>query len=279
MGKTPANTDVRFWRDPDLPGVEARYSSYNEEAFKKHSHQAYSIGLIETGWTSFYLEGTSHMVGSGQIALMHPGDVHACKPDLDSNMTYRMFYVDPSWLKSVAEEVVASATGLPRFISPVVDDPPLFNLWVDLHEAIKRGEGQLVKESLLVQALAELISRHADLEVGHSPPENAAAVRMVREYLAEHFAEKVSLDRLSAVAFVSRYHLLRMFHKEMGMPPHAYQNQLRVDLGKKLLAQGFAISQAASEAGFADQSHFSRVFKQYTGATPFQYQAAVGSDG
>lgn len=106
------------------------------------------------------------------------------------------------------------------------------------------------------------------------PASNEYAVRTVKEYLAANLSEKVSLDELSEMAHLSRYHLLRVFQGVVGLPPHAYQNQLRVDLGKKLLVDGLPISQAAAEAGFADQSHFSRVFKQYTGATPKQYQTA-----
>jgi AraC-like DNA-binding protein len=45
-----------------------------------------------------------------------------------------------------------------------------------------------------------------------------------------------------------------------------------VDLGKRLLAEGMPVSQAALETGFSDQSHFTRVFRQYTGATPGQYR-------
>nr|WP_321512977.1 AraC family transcriptional regulator [uncultured Pseudodesulfovibrio sp.] len=105
------------------------------------------------------------------------------------------------------------------------------------------------------------------------------AVLWVKEYLAANLSEKVSLGELSDVAHISRYHLLRIFQAAVGLSPHAYQNQLRVDLGKKLLAENQPISLVAVEAGFVDQSHFSRVFKQYTGATPQQYQAGVGIIG
>jgi len=279
MGKTPANTDVQFWRDPDLPGVEVRYSSYCEEAFRKHTHDAYSIGLIETGRTSFFLEGTMHDAVAGQIALINPGAVHACNPDLELGWTYRMFYVDSSWLESVAAELFGRETGAPAFPSPVVDDQDLLAHWRTLFLAITEGAGRLEKETLLVQGLTDLISRHAELGDAHQPATDADAVRLVKEHLAANLAEKVSLDALSEVAHLSRYHLLRVFQDAVGLPPHAYQNQLRVDLGKLLLTGGTSISQAAVEAGFVDQSHFSRVFKQHTGATPRQYQKAADSNG
>ena len=277
MGKIPTNIDVRFWRDPDLPGVEVRYSSYNEEAFRDHAHAAYSIGFLESGRTTFLLEGEPHTAVAGQMVFIGPDMVHACNPDSDSDMAYRMFYVDPDWLSSVAGEVFGHPVASVAFPRPVVDDPELVNQWHTLHEAIKDGADRLEKESLLVQGLADVVARHAEMGGPPEPVSNEAAVGRAKEYLAADPTTPVSLDELSAVAHLSRYHLLRVFQAAVGLPPHAYQNQLRVDLGKRLLAQGKPISQAAVESGFADQSHFSRVFKQYTGATPRQYQAASRS--
>lgn len=275
MGKKPTNTDVHFWRDPDLPGVEVRYSSYNEEAFRKHTHTTYSIGWIETGRTTFDLEGGSHTASAGQLVLIPPDTVHACNPDPDSGMTYRMFYVDGMWLETVAVEVFGREAGRTAFPNPVVDDLDLLRIWRFLQLAIVEGAEKLEKESLLVQGLADLLSRHAEMGNTPLPASDDGAVGKVKEYLAANLSDKVSLDVLSGVAHLSRYHLLRVFQDAIGLPPHAYQNQLRVNLGKKLLAEGVAISQAAVEAGFADQSHFSRVFKQFTGATPKQYQAEL----
>lgn len=278
MGKKPANNDVQFWRDSDLPGVEVRYSSYCEDTFRKHTHAAYSIGLIEAGGTSFFLEGENYYAKAGQIALIQPGAVHACNPDPESGWTYRMFYVDESWLTSVANEVFGRETVPPYFPSPVVENSELYNVWLALHMAIIDGSDLLEKETLLVHGLAQLISHHAEQGEVHQPAEDDCAVLLVKEYLAANVSEKVSLEALSEVAHLSRYHLLRVFQGAVGLPPHAYQNQLRVDLSKGLLAQGVPISRAAAEVGFVDQSHFSRVFKQYTGATPRQYQTALSSD-
>ncbi|WP_247648481.1 AraC family transcriptional regulator [Pseudodesulfovibrio sp. zrk46] len=273
----PSNTNVKFWRDPDLPGVEVRHASYLEETFRKHTHAEYSIGLIVSGRTTFFLEDTMHEAVAGQIALIAPNVVHVCNPELDGEWTYRMFYVTPALLEAVAEELFGPNAGLPVFPSPVVEDADLFDHLFELHEAIKEGRGKLEKETLLVQGLADLLTRHAEAGEAGALSDESAAVRRVKDHLAANLSDKVSLDQLSEVAHLSRYHLLRVFQNEVGLPPHAYQNQLRVDLGKQLLADGKPISEAAQESGFVDQSHFSRVFKQYTGATPKQYQAEHSS--
>jgi AraC-like DNA-binding protein len=67
---------------------------------------------------------------------------------------------------------------------------------------------------------------------------------------------------------VSKYHLLRTFEREHGMTPHTYQVQLRLALAVALLAAGAPVSRAAYDAGFTDQSHLTRRFKEYVGLTP-----------
>jgi AraC-like DNA-binding protein len=274
MGKKTTKPFIQFWRDPDLPGVEVRYSSYCDEAFRDHTHAAYSIGFLESGRTVFVLEGEPHTAEGGQMVFIGPEMVHACNPDSDSDMAYRMFYVDGSWLSSVASELFGREVEAVTFPHPVADDLALVKVWRDLHGAIVECGGRLEKETLLVQGVADAITRHGALGKPGKPSGNVEAVSAVKEHLAANLSDKVSLDDLTTVAHLSRYHLLRVFQAEVGLPPHAYQNQLRVDLGKLLLAGGTSISQTAVEVGFVDQSHFTRVFKQYTGATPKQYQLA-----
>ena len=76
---------------------------------------------------------------------------------------------------------------------------------------------------------------------------------------------------LAQACGVSPTHLPRIFRQTLGLTPLAYQNQLRVELAKRLLASGTPIAQTAAQAGFADQSHLNRVFRRYAGATPRQY--------
>ncbi|MGE4195073.1 MAG: helix-turn-helix domain-containing protein [Pseudodesulfovibrio sp.] len=272
MGKQPTNAEVRFWRDPDLPGVEVRRSSYHEEAFRTHVHAEYSIGFIETGRTTFELDGIPHAAATGQLVFIGPNQAHACNPDLGSGMTYRMFYIDPKWLIAMAGEVFGTGHEPPRFPAPVVDDRQLADILLALYQAIAEGADRLEKESLLVQMLADALTRHAEPGRPTEPSGGEETVEIIKTYLADNLAEKVSLDDLARAANLSRYHLLRVFQAGAGLPPHAYQNQLRVDLGRQLLAKGHPVSEVALEAGFADQSHFTRVFRKYTGATPRQYR-------
>jgi AraC-like DNA-binding protein len=95
----------------------------------------------------------------------------------------------------------------------------------------------------------------------------------VRDYIDAHYERDIPIDELAALVGLSRYHLMRAFCKEYGLPPHAYANQVRLIAAKRLLAAGRTAADAAASAGFYDQSHLNRVFKRAYGITPGAYAA------
>jgi AraC-like DNA-binding protein len=107
------------------------------------------------------------------------------------------------------------------------------------------------------------------------------AIERAKHYLHDNFNESVSLDQLVALTRLSRFHLVRAFALHMGIPPHAYQLKLRIDRACALLRAGVSAAEAATQVGFADQSHFTRHFKRIRRITPGQYarMCAAGGDG
>jgi len=104
-----------------------------------------------------------------------------------------------------------------------------------------------------------------------SPPRTVEAIRLARTYLEDNYAAKVSLDTLAQLVALSPFHLARLFQQDVGMPPHAYQIQVRIARAKPLLLQGIAASRVAADTGFFDLSHFTRHFKRQVGVTPAGY--------
>ena len=83
--------------------------------------------------------------------------------------------------------------------------------------------------------------------------------------------ENITLDELATVTGLSRFHVVRAFAAEFGMPPHTYLIQVRLAKAKKLLASRIPLAIVAVEVGFADQSHFTRHFMRTYGVTPAEY--------
>ncbi len=93
-------------------------------------------------------------------------------------------------------------------------------------------------------------------------------VAAVREYINGHFQERMHLESIARVAGCSIFHLIREFRRAVGMPPHAYVIDRRIDYARQLIRAGMRPSRVAFEAGFADQPHFNRHFRRLTGMTP-----------
>jgi AraC family transcriptional regulator len=98
----------------------------------------------------------------------------------------------------------------------------------------------------------------------------------VRERLHARLAEHVSLGELAASAGVHPVHLSRSFRERYGMSVGEYVRQVRLDWATaQLAATETPLAVLAVEAGFADQSHFTRAFKRHAGLTPARYRRMV----
>jgi AraC-like DNA-binding protein len=78
---------------------------------------------------------------------------------------------------------------------------------------------------------------------------------------------------LEAVTGLTRYDLARQFRVMCGTSPYRYLLRRRLDFAREQIAQRRPLSAVAVDAGFADQAHFSRMFKATFGLTPVQYRA------
>lgn len=84
----------------------------------------------------------------------------------------------------------------------------------------------------------------------------------------------MSLNDLARLCGISRFQVLRGFARETGLTPHAYLVQRRLQMARRLIAQGMDLAEAAASSGFADQSHMTRAFVRTYGLSPGRYAAA-----
>ena len=272
---------TKLWRIPDLGDLELLRAENVTQSFPKHTHERYAVGVLERGALGFFYRGENVVAAAGNVNLCVPGEVHTGQPAAPEGWSYRMFYLDAEVLRQVAVEVAARPRELPFFQSGVLHDAFLAQQLRSLHTQLEQYQlkrtsaSRLERETRLLDVLAQLVSRHAD-----DPPPVAVtgreprAVTQVKGYLERHYAEAVSLEDLAQLTQLSRYHLVRVFCKAVGVPPHAYLRQVRTKRAKELLALGQTPAEVALATGFTDQSHLTRWFKRLWGYTPGQYQGS-----
>jgi AraC-like DNA-binding protein len=252
-------------------------ATYVRQSFARHMHEDFPIGVIERGALGFAYRGEQVVASAGSINLANPGEPHTGQAAVETGWTYRMFYVDLELLRYVASEIVGKSRDIPFFQPGVLEDPELARQIHGLHVHLEYDDvTRLEQESRLFDLLTQVIVRHADDHpVLRSAGQEHQAVTRAREYLDAHYADNVTLADLARVAYLSPYHLSRVFTDEVGLPPHAYLTQIRINHAKHLLACDWPITEVTFEVGLVDQSHLNRRFKRIVGMTPGQYRKNV----
>jgi AraC-like DNA-binding protein len=263
----------RYWRLDGFGGIDLLRADASTHRYARHSHEGYALGVIEAGAHAFAARGEVWTAIPGGVVIVNPDDAHDGGPAArDGGYSYRMIYVDGAVLATALAEVAGRHVATPFFPRAVVSDIALADRLLRLHRCLEQPEAMLEREALLITVLVELARRHGGSAPRSGLPGNSPrAVTLALDYLAENFADDISLAQLAALAGVDRFHLLRAFRRSIGLPPHLFQTQLRLRHAKRLMLDGEKPAMAAVAAGFADQSHLIRKFKAAYGVTPGQY--------
>ncbi|WP_017299150.1 helix-turn-helix domain-containing protein [Nodosilinea nodulosa] len=136
----------------------------------------------------------------------------------------------------------------------------------------RRPGGRLYAETMATALAVHLLrnySAHTHKSVNYLGGLSTTQLKRVIDYINDHLEQELSLEKMAAIAQLSSYHFCRSFKRSMGLTPHQYVIQQRVERAKVLLKdQKMGISEVATACGFSHQSHLNRHFKRLTGVTP-----------
>lgn len=145
----------------------------------------------------------------------------------------------------------------------------------ELYAEFRRGDdaSRLGIEGYALAMLGELTRVHRHVERSARPP----WLRRAADLLHASVGTSVEMADIAAQVNVSPVHLARSFKAHFGSTMSEYLRRLRVERAREqLLSTSKPLSQISLEAGFADQAHFTRMFKQLVGATPGAYRRSAG---
>ncbi|RON50317.1 AraC family transcriptional regulator [Pseudomonas frederiksbergensis] len=269
-----ADKAPRFWRDDALPFIEARaIADGRDVCYARHSHAHFSIGAITAGRSTYVHEQSAFEVSAGTVVLMNPGDVHACNPIDDQPWSYLMLYVETPWLTDLQHQLgFSQEQAFRRFSITHLHDASLFAGLKGLYEVLVDGQQDVLrKHSAVVEFFTDVQQR---LNPGDQPlREPNFKLERAAEYIRDNCTQLLKLEDICAAAQLSPSYLIRAFKQHYGMTPHAFLLNRRIQFAREQLRSGKLIADVALEAGFADQAHFQRVFKQHLAATPGQYRS------
>ena len=145
--------------------------------------------------------------------------------------------------------------------------------------------GRMFVEAAALTLAARLVHSYAD---SGSVTERRSRVhrldeirlRRVLDYIANHLEQQMTVVELAGVACLSPFHFTRMFRATMGLPPHRYVSERRLDHAKALLASGDrSLADIALTSCFSSQASFSRAFRRVVGVTPGEYRQSIRAPG
>ncbi|AGA91827.1 DNA-binding domain-containing protein, AraC-type [Thioflavicoccus mobilis 8321] len=198
--------------------------------------------------------------------LADPGEIHTGEADLEG-WTYTL-QIPIGALTQLHRALDERREGPPDFPVGVIEDPRAVARLATFFRVVRSAD-PLERESRLLAALGHLVRVHgADRARNRPHAVEPGLARSVRDYLADHLAEAVTLADLEQATGTGRYRLLRAFARAYGLPPHAWLVQARLERAHALIARGIGICEAAAVTGFADQPHLTRLFKRAYGYTP-----------
>jgi len=252
-------------------GVEILRAWFPGRAYSRHRHDTYAIGLTDSGVQVFQYRGAVHASTPGHVVILYPDEMHDGRAGTGDGFGYRIVYVEPSFLSDALEALTGRHCPLPFAADPVSMSERLARV---VREAFDFPLEPLAADSLVTEFAGALID-----EAGGSGRRPAAArvnvriVERVRQFLYDESARVVRSSELEAISGMTRYDLARQFRLVFGTSPHRYLLMRRLDFARRRMRLRHSLADVAHEAGFADQAHFTRVFKKAFGLTPARYAA------
>lgn len=128
-------------------------------------------------------------------------------------------------------------------------------------------------------ALKELLIRLMQTQARNMVEKNAykktSRMGFVVDYIKENLHQKLSIDMMAKLAYISKSGFFKLFKDELGMSPNEFIVNERINKAKHLLKLNYSVKETAFQTGFSDTNYFTRVFKQWVGTTPKSFQQNV----
>jgi AraC family transcriptional regulator len=258
-------------REQEIAGLIATETAHPPGfTIPSHSHDLPSFYLVLEGSLTEYSGSAESDHARCSVVFTPPGHIHR---NTFHDGGGRCFLVEltGSWADRLASAGLMLQTPL------VAGAGELALLGLRLHREFRHADSAsaLASEGLALEILAGF-ARQTEFPRGDDLP---SWLLRARDLLHDRFAERLGLAELAGEVGMHPVSLARAFRKRFRLTPGEYQRRLRIaHATRELATTRRTLAEIALSAGFADQAHFSRVFKDATGWTPARFRAtfAIG---
>ena len=247
----------------------------SEEQFYRTTIAVVLDGIFECGTRS-----RKELLYPGSFLLGNGGSCFECGHDHGTGDRCTAFHFDAALFAEIAATAAGSARF--RFAQPMLPATSTLARAVVESALSARAEGPMATEELAIALADRVIQTLA--KVGRRSlcplPKERRRLVSALDYLKAHSDELLTLDDLSTVACMSKFHFLRCFRALTGITPHQYLLALRLRRAAlKLLTSSAPIASIAFEMGFGDLSTFNNRFRASFGMSPRKLRSTKGLFG
>lgn len=258
-----------------------------------HWHDEAELTLITEGSCTYQVQLDTYEVREGDLLFVPPAVLHSITASTRDGMRSETYVFHMNFLGANSADICAV-----KYLTPVINQTLIlpclirkkhpayknvFDIFLKINQAYDNTPAgyELLLRSLLLQAIVALLP-YSDEQVVHSPleTEHTFKLKLVLEYIGEHYAEELTIPQLARICYFSEYHFMRFFKKYMGISCLEYIKTLRLEKAASLLGQNAdSILEISLASGFSNLSYFYREFKKKYGMTPKQFIEAMPKEG
>ena len=230
---------------------------------KPHAHPSYELHYVIAGRASFELHGERVAVRPGDFFYTRPATMHRMEvPEGEYLLQYVAFVeLDADHDADLAEDLRAQlGEGRVRRIGD------------RYHALFARLSRQSLSDDACQHraASARMTGFLYDLMIDtHAAPGNHPAIERALDFIGSHVSQAFTLDELLEELVLDKSYFIRLFKKNIGLPPMKYAMNLKMSAASDLLrTSSDPLAAVAARVGFDDEYHFAKRFKQWSGMAP-----------
>jgi AraC-like DNA-binding protein len=277
VARSDPRNSTQYWWDRHLTGLSLLHADFTTHEYPLHTHEALVVAMTEQGGSIVRSRGQIEQATPSTLFVFNPGEPHAGRMGWSERWRYRSMY-----LTRAALAEVASGLGLqdvPYFTSNIFADRDLIDAFLAVHLAIEEGRDVFHERELLIATFGRLFRRHGDgggVRIDMAPRDRTLFER-VKDRMHAEYVDELRLEELAADVGLTTFQLIGLFKRTIGMTPHAYLTQVRLNVACRHLAHARPLAEVATDVGFYDQSALTKHFKRCYGITPLQFAKAAMS--
>ena len=250
-----------------------------------HHHDFYEVYYLLSGEVEYWVDGRIIRMQKGDLLLINPLELHRPIVDAGSQVYERIvLWINKEYLEGLHSDQMDLSrcfdTSLPNhthLIRPLAAERSV--LTARMGEMVREFYsrelgGYLSAYGLFVQFMVQL-NRMAtkDATVQEETQQLSGLVQNVLGYISENLGHPMTLERIAAQFYVSKYYLSHAFSREVGVSVYRYILLRRLLMARQLLTAGESAGQVCRACGFSDYTSFYRAFKSEYGISPREFIA------